>query len=142
MLSLPLKTANTCARGDDMTKEQALYSFWSSFQLPAYEEPSIFSLNEAPAFPYITYEVQTDNFGSVVSLSASLWYRTASWTAANTKAREISAVIGMGGFCLPLDEGAMWVKRGSPFSQSMGDGSDDMIKRVVLNIEVEYFTEN
>lgn len=125
-----------------MTKEAALYSFWSSFNLPAYEENSVFALNEAPAFPYITYEIQTGEFGDVIGLSASLWYRSASWTAANEKKREISAVIGMGGMCLPLDNGAMWIKRGSPFAQNMGDSSDDMIKRVVLNIEVEFFTEN
>ena len=125
-----------------MTKEQALYSFWSSFQLPAYEENSVFSMNTAPSYPYITYEIQTDSFGGEISLSASLWYRSASWTAANAKAREISAVIGMGGMCLPLDNGAMWIKRRTPFTQAMGDTSDDMIKRLVLNIGVEYFTED
>lgn len=125
-----------------MTKEQALYSFWSSFQLPAYEENSVFSMNTAPSYPYITYEIQTDSFGGEISLSASLWYRSASWTAANAKAREISAVIGMGGMCLPLDNGAMWLKRRTPFTQAMGDTSDDMIKRLVLNIGVEYFTED
>jgi len=125
-----------------MTKEQALYSFWSSFQLPAYEENSVFSLNTAPDYPYITYEIQTDSFGGEISLSASLWYRSASWTTANAKAREISAVIGMGGMCMPLDNGAMWIKRRTPFTQAMGDTSDDMIKRLVLNIGVEYFTED
>lgn len=125
-----------------MTKEAALYEFWSSFKLPAYEENSIFALKDAPVFPYITYEVQTDSFGDAVYLTGSLWYRTPSWTEANAKKREIAEFIGMGGVMTDIDGGAMWIKRNSPFAQNLGDSSDDMIKRVVLNIAVEYFTEN
>lgn len=128
-----------------MTKEAALHSFWSSFQLPAYEENSIYAMKGSPVYPFITYEIQTDSFGGgPVNLTASLWYRpeNESWNEPNAKKREISAVIGMGGICLPCDGGAIWLKRGSPFAQNMGDSSDDYIKRVVLNVSVEFFTEN
>ena len=129
-----------------MTKEQALYEFWSSFGLPAYDENSVFAMasqNSAPAFPYITYEVQTDSFNdNGVTLTASLWYRSTSWSAANAKKREISEFISMGGVTAPIDGGAIWIKRGSPFAQNMGDSSDDMIKRIVLNVNVEYWTQD
>ena len=127
-----------------MTKEAALYSFWSSFGLPAYEENSIYSMKGAPTYPFITYEVQTDSFDASVSLTASLWYRpeNESWEAPNAKKREIAEAIGMGGVMVEIDGGAMWIKRSSPFAQNLGDSSDDFIKRVVLNITVEYFTEN
>lgn len=126
-----------------MDKEKALYDFWSSFGLPAYEENAVFSEKDSPDFPYITYEVQTDSFGDSVSLTGSLWYRTTSWTAAVQKKDSISEFIGMGGVVASLDNGgAIWIKRGSPFAQQMGDDSDDMIKRMVINISVEYWTEN
>lgn len=124
-------------------KETALYEFWNSFGLPAYEENSVYAMENTPAFPYITYEIQTDSFGgNPVNLTASLWYRSTSWLSAIQKKDEISEAIGMGGATIPIDGGAIWIKRGSPFAQNMGDSSDDMIKRIVLNINVEYWTQD
>ena len=127
-----------------MTKVQALFDFWSRFALHAYEENSVplGKKGGTPDFPYITYEVETDSFGAEVPLSASLWYRDASWTAANAKEKEISEVIGSVGVFIPCEDGAVWIKRGSPFAQRMGDDSDDMVKRIYINITVEFWTEN
>lgn len=124
-----------------MTKAAALYQFWSSFGLEAYEENSIYSLDKDLNFPYLTYELNTDNFsGSALSLSASLWYRSTSWVNANVKAEEISEYIGNSGKVLQCDNGYIWINRGTPFSQSMGDDSDDLIKRKYLNIQVHFLT--
>ena len=49
---------------------------------------------------------------------------------------------GRGGILLPCDGGAIWLKRGTPFSQNMGDESDDMVKRKYLNLVVEFLTAN
>lgn len=127
-----------------MTKAQAMYNFYSSFGLPAYEENSVPTTDEggAPEFPYITYELDTDGFGSEVALTASIWYRTSSWSEANAKAEKISEYIGRGGVTLSCDGGAIWIKRGKPFAQRMGDDSDNMIKRIYMNISVEFLTEN
>jgi hypothetical protein len=46
----------------------------------------------------------------------------------------------MGGKTLPCDGGAIWIKRGSPFSQNMGDPNDDLVKRKYINITAEFFT--
>lgn len=100
-------------------------------------------MDEKPTFPYLTYELNTDSFdGEAVALSASLWYRSTSWTQANAKAEEISAAIGRIGKIVECDVGYIWIKRRSPFSQSMGDDSDDMIKRKLLSVSVEFWTEN
>lgn len=123
-----------------MTKEAAIYQFWSGFGLPAYEENSVPTGDDAPDFPYITYSVVTSEFDRPVSLSASLWYRSTSWSVNNAKTQEISTAIGRGGKMLRVDDGVLWIKRGSPFAQSMGDPSDDMIKRKYINIEAEYIT--
>lgn len=126
-----------------MTKAAAIYQFWSQFGIEAFEENSVYQMDESPSFPYLTYELNTDSFeGNAIALSASLWYRSTSWTQANAKAEEISKAIGMGGITIPFDGGYIWIKRRSPFSQSMGDDTDDMIKRKILSISADFLTEN
>ena len=120
-----------------MTKAAAIYQFWNSFGLTAYEE------NTVPTdadFPYITYQLVTDSFDREIPLVASIWYRSESWTAINAKTEEISQKISRGGKIISCDGGAIWLKRGQPFAQSMGDESDDLIKRKYLNITAEFIT--
>lgn len=123
-----------------MTKASAIYNFWSSFGLIAYEENAVPTGNDAPDFPYITYQLVTDAFENEVLMTASLWYRSTSWTQANAKAEEISKAIGIGGKILKCDFGRIWLKRGTPFAQRMGDETDALIKRIYINITAEYFT--
>ena len=120
-----------------MTKAAAIYQFWSGFGLTAYEENTV---PTDAAFPYITYQLVTDSFDREVPVTASLWYRSESWTAINTKTGEISQTIGLGGKIISCDGGAIWMKRGQPFAQNMGDESDDLIKRKYLNITAEFMT--
>lgn len=126
-----------------MTKAAALYQFFSSFSLEAWEENSVYALESPPAFPYLTYEMRTDAFVDYdTALTFSLWYRSTSWADANAKVEEISAAIGRGGKVIPVDGGYLLIMRGSPFAQSLGDPSDDMIKRKLINITVRYYTNN
>ena len=120
-----------------MTKAAAIYQFWSGFGLTAYEENTV---PHDAAFPYITYQLVTDSFDRELPLAASLWYRSEVWTAINDKAEEISQKISRGGKVIPCDGGAIWLKRGQPFSQNMREESDDLIKRKYLNITAEYLT--
>lgn len=120
-----------------MTKAAAIYQFWSSFGLTAYEENTV---PTDAAFPYITYQLVTDSFDREIPLTASIWYRSESWAGINAKAEEISQKISRGGKIIPCDGGAIWLKRGQPFAQSMGDESDDLIKRKYLNITAEFMT--
>ena len=120
-----------------MTKAAAIYQFWSSFGLTAYEENTV---PTDAAFPYITYQLVTDSFDREIPLTASIWYRSESWAGINAKTEEISQKISRGGKVIPCDGGAIWLKRGQPFAQSMGDESDDLIKRKYLNITAEFMT--
>ena len=120
-----------------MTKAAAIYQFWNNFGLTAYEENSV---PDDAAFPYITYQLVTDSFEREIPLTASLWYRSENWTTINAKTEEISQKISRGGKIIPCDGGAIWLKRGQPFAQSMGDESDDLIKRKYLNITAEFMT--
>ena len=120
-----------------MTKAAAIYQFWNSFGLTAYEENTV---PTDAAFPYITYQLVTDSFDREILLTASIWYRSESWAGINAKTDEISQKISRGGKVIPCDGGAIWLKRGQPFAQSMGDESDDLIKRKYLNITAEFIT--
>ena len=117
-----------------MTFAGAIYDFLSSFGIPAYAATSV---PDGAAYPYLTYELVVPEWGEgEVTMTASLWFYGESEAPANAKAEEIRKAIGLGGVFLLYDGGAVWVKRGSPFCQSMG-GEDDKIKRRYLNIDLE-----
>lgn len=120
-----------------MTKAAAIYQFWSSFGITAYEENTV---PTDAVFPYVTYQLVTDSFDREIPLTASIWYRSESWTAINAKTEEISQRISRGGKIIACDGGAIWMKRGQPFAQNMGDESDNLIKRKYLNITAEFMT--
>ena len=81
-----------------MTKAAAIYKFWNSFGIKAYEENTVIDADEdgnpvEPSFPYITYQLVTDSFDREVAATASLWYRGESWTAINAKTEELALII-------------------------------------------------
>lgn len=118
-----------------MNKIQALHSFWNRFDLKAYDE---YSVPDNADLPYITYEVSSDDFGKVLAQTASLWYRSSSWSEITTKEQEIADFITRGGRMIKYDEGALWIQKASPWAQRLDDPSDEMIRRIVLNVTVEF----
>ena len=131
-----------------MTKAAALYNFFSGFTIPAYEENTVYAMAEqgqAPAYPYLTYEVKTGFFDMENSLTINftLWYRSTAWTAANAKSQEISAAIGRRGVMLPVDGGRLWLRRtDGQWGENNGDASDDMVKRLDHSVILNYYTNN
>lgn len=126
-----------------MTKAACVQKFMSSFGLAAVQEAAFPADPVArPSFPYLTWSASFDALGVEVPVSLSLWYRSEGWVAVNDKMAEISAAVGRGGVFLPCDGGGVWIRRGVPFAQQMGDPDDDMIKRMYINLVAEYITEN
>lgn len=120
-----------------MTPEAAIYGFMSGFGIPAYAATSV---PDDAEFPYITYELAVDDFwGGDTALSMSIWYRGESEAEPNAKAREVSKAL-TGCKCLACDGGGIVLKKGSPFCQSMADGSDSMVKRRYINLTAEFIT--
>lgn len=118
-----------------MNKMQALHQFWSGFSIPAYDENSV---PDDVAFPYVTYEASSDEFGNTLAQTASLWYRDSSWADITTKEQEISQFITRGGRMIAYDGGSMWIQRATPWAQRMNDPADENIRRIVLNIMIEF----
>lgn len=127
-----------------MTKAQAYYSFMSSFGIPAYEQSAVPQGGSAPVFPYLTYSLYIDSFGTDSPVEVNLWYRDKSGYSSlpdlTRMVEKISAEIGRGGKMIPCDGGALWLRRGSPFAQLLGDGEDELIKRAYINITAESIT--
>ena len=119
-----------------MDKMQALNLFWNSFSLTAYDESTV---PDDAALPYITYSAAENDFGYPVSLTASIWYRSKSWSVITAKAEEVSERIGRGGILVGYEDGAIWIKKGMPFSQRVRD-EDDSIRRIFMNIEAEFIS--
>lgn len=122
-----------------MDKAQALHQFWSSFGLVAIDEYSAYDESIELPDNYITYEVQTSNFGDSVALTASLWYHSTSWAEISQKADEIAEYIGWGGKLIPIDGGYIWIKLGEPFAQRMSV-EQDSVRRIYMTISVDFLS--
>jgi hypothetical protein len=133
-----------------MNKEQAYSEFWSGFGVLAWEENSmpddktIQSLIDAgiaeAKYPYIAYQVIIDDLGHPVYPTASIYDRSTSWKRADELANDISEAI-QNTNTIKLDNGRMFITKGSPFMQHQLESEDMNIRRVILNLGVEFFTE-
>lgn len=133
-----------------MNKQQAFNNFWGSFGVLAFEENAVPDddtiqnlINSGAAsskFPYITYQVIVDDINAPIFPTASIWDRSSSWERADLLSNQISEHIQKMR-TLKLDNGRMFITKGSPFAQHMSDGEESPLKRIVLNLGVEFFTE-
>lgn len=121
-----------------MDKAQAIDRFWNSFDIPAYDQHTV--PDDAP-FPRITYSVYMDSFEKPVVMNASLWYKSKSWKDITQKTDEISKAIEEAyPITAELDDGRVYITKGTPWAQRMDDPEDDNIRRMYLTIQVEYLT--
>ena len=133
-----------------MNKQQAYNQFWSGFGVLAFEENSVpddATIDQlikggaaAAKFPYITYQVLVDDLDHPIYPTASIYDRNTSWERADTLANLISARIQEMG-TLKLDNGRMFITKGTPYSQHMAEENDKAVRRVVLNLGIEFLTE-
>lgn len=121
-----------------MTKEQALHRFFNSFGIIGYRNTSV---PDDVIFPYLTYDAPISSFEEdPVSITLNLYYYTDSESTPDAKAEKIRQRIGTGGALLNCDGGAIWLKWGVPWCQSLVDDTNANIKRRYINITAEYFT--
>ena len=121
-----------------VTKGAALDSFFRSFGIAAYERTRVPAKAQ---YPYLCYDQAFSAFEEgAVSLTVDLYFYGEDNTAPNALAQLISYTIGRGGIQLHCDDGTIWLKRGSPFCQSLRDPVDDRINRRYINITAEFIT--
>lgn len=121
-----------------MTKAQAIYQFWASFGLKAYDTQSV---PDSAVLPYITYETSTGAIGAQMTLTGNVWYRSTSWKDVSDKVDEIAKKIAEMD-AVKIDDGYMYVTipETTPFAQRISDPSDDMIKGNTLSVNFEFLT--
>ena len=122
-----------------MDKGQALYNFWSKFGLPAYEENTV---PENPGYRYITYSVQFDSIDNVINLYGNIWdIDSNSWEYVDKKAEEIAEYIEKKyPISYDIDNGRLYIAKGTPFAQHMTDPNSDLVRRSYINIQAEFLT--
>lgn len=115
----------------------ALKEFWSSFKIPAYEENSV---PDSAEMPYITYEARTANFENEIQMQGQIWYFSRSWEDISKKAGEIATAIGYGRKIIPIEGGYLSIRQGSPFAQRLSELGSDMVRRIIISVNCEFFT--
>lgn len=115
----------------------ALYTFFSGFGLDAYPEDTV---PDDAKLPYITYQISVPEWENGVTLYARVWYRSNSFAGISAKVGEIDAAIGAGAV-VPMEQGAIWIYKGSPFAQFMPYEGDPTLKCMYLNMGMQAITE-
>ena len=122
-----------------MTKGAALQSFFDAI-MTSYAASAV---PDNATFPPLTYDFITSAWdGGEVGLTVNMWFRTTSEKEPNAAVDKLSKAIGLGGVQIPCDDGVIWLKRGSPWAQSLTDETDKTIKRRYINVTAEYLTLN
>ena len=122
-----------------MTKGAALQSFFDGI-MTSYAASAV---PDDATLPYLTYELITSAWdGGEVGLTVNMWFRTTSEKEPNAAVDRLSKDIGLGGVFLHCDDGVIWLKRGSPWAQSLTDATDKTIRRGYSNVTAEYLTLN
>ena len=120
-----------------MNKYQALYNFYSSFEINAYEENSV---PDNAELPYITYEsIIADLDMESVALSCQIYFKSNSLMKINAITEKLYNALE-GGAKLKCDSGYIVLYRGRPFAQNRPSG-DKTIKAKYINISADYITK-
>lgn len=120
-----------------MTKTGKIMEFMNSFGIPAYPVGAIPDEKHL-TYPYIAFENSVGNaLDAPVYIAARVWFYTSSEKSINDKVEEIAETIGRGGRLLSYDGGAVWIKRGTPWSNPVQD-ENPAIKGRQLNLTLEF----
>ena len=117
-----------------MDEWSALNAFWNSFGLDAYDENTV---PDDAEMPYITYQASVGGLDENVMLSASLWYRSQSWSDISQKSKQIGNSIG-GGIGVSYTGGRLWIVKQIPFATRMSDPDDTGVRRILLQVNAEF----
>lgn len=120
------------------TMAAAFQKFVEGFGIPAYAATAV---PDDAVMPYITYVlIDGDILSEKQNIEVDIWYYGDSEAEPNAKATQLKDYIGLGGKIIKYDDGALWIKRGNPFCQSVA-GDDDKVKRRYINLSVEFITK-
>lgn len=118
------------------TKAKAINDFFNSV-MRSYPQSAV---PDDAKTPYMTYAWNDGSFGDEnQAITVNIYARTDSEAEINAMARKLSDAIGRGGHVISCDDGAIWLKRGSPWCQA-APYDDLSIKRRYINVSAEFLT--
>lgn len=118
------------------TKAKAINDFFNSV-MRSYPQSAV---PDDAKTPYMTYAWNEGSFGDEnQAITVNIYARTDSEAEINAMARKLSDAIGRGGHVISCDDGAIWLKRGSPWCQA-APYDDLSIKRRYINVSAEFLT--
>lgn len=107
---------------------KALYKFFSSFDIPAYNRNSI---PDDVKLPYITYDIVEPDWRDVGSVSASVFYPGTGYAELFKKVDEIKNKVGEG-LRIPVESGGcVYIVKDTPFAQTQPT-ADEKVSSVYL----------
>lgn len=118
-----------------MTTAGAMSEFFNSFGIKAY---TVDYVPDDVAFPWVTYENKSSDFGNSTTIQMTAWFHTESEKVPNDFAEKVRNHIKNGGRFIPCDGGALWFRIGQPWCSSITAQEDKTTKGRVMNIEVEF----
>lgn len=98
---------------------KAVYQFFSSFGIPAYDQNAV---PDDAELPYITYYVPEPEWGRQCTGYAQVWYRTKSRATVNAKTDQIVSAIGDRGIKLECESGYVMLRPETPLVTPVKDG--------------------
>lgn len=122
----------------ELSRMQALYQWFSQFGT-VYAESAVRVIDKSEIeYPYGTYELTLNDFGHPVAIAFNWWDRTPSLESTDAKIAEVDAAIGRDGVMIPCAGGGIRIAKADPFARPLNDGDDNMIRRIIFNLSIEY----
>lgn len=122
-----------------MDSWQAQNVFWNSFGVPAFDENTVTTEEQAEeiGYPQITYQALDGIIDQIAFPNISLWDYSETWATVSRLSDEIKAAL-RNGHLVKTDDGYYWFKLPltTPFAQREVT-EDSAIKRIILTVEVE-----
>lgn len=119
-----------------MTPEAAIYRLFSGIGMDAYAATAV---PDDASYPYLTYTLSIGSWdGGDVNVTVNIWDRTSSEAQMNAHVRALGNVIPWDGVTVPCDGGMLFVKRGSPWAQSVQVADDPTVKQRYINVDIDY----
>ena len=110
----------------------ALKTFFSGFELPAYQEGTV---PDSAVLPYITYSISEPEWDQKASMFARVWDRTTSNTRIIQKADQIIQAIGIRKK-IPFAGGYLVIWPETPYIQIQVDGD---ARYAYINLAANYY---
>lgn len=82
-------------------------------------------------YPYITYSLSSEDFGEEGLIQVRIWTKSTSVLQVADLTDKLEELIGHEGITLNLEDGNIWLYKGSPFAQFVTD-EDINIKSVYI----------